>query len=73
MHALRCAQDAAALEKHKGFLDDMAQLDKDILRRNATDSKTRTVFESHALEYTLLRPHSEPGVTFQGVPCSTSI
>jgi hypothetical protein len=77
MHGLpnrRCVlQDKAALTAHEGFLKAMKKLDDDITVRNSGDSKIRAEKGARGLPYTLLRPHSEEGVTMRGVPCSTSI
>ena len=68
-----CLQDKGALDAHKSFIAALKKLDDDITERNNSESKIRSKRGARGLEYTLLRPHSDKGVTMRGVPCSTSI
>lgn len=61
------------MAKHADFIKALKALDDSITERNKGDSKIRGKKGARGLEYTLLRPHSEAGVTMRGVPCSTSI
>lgn len=71
-------QDAAALEAYQRLRQRLAAASGTIASRNADQSlrnrcKGPAERSSGPLEYTLLSPDSEPGVTMRGIPTSISI
>ena len=80
-HGIRCrkglgfrslglAQDEPAVRAHKRFLQAMADMDRNIERRNA--DKTNKMRSDRAIPYEVLVPHAPSGITSSGVSQSVS-